>query len=251
MLLDGFIYSIKILFFMPKISHEKWKIYGNVFDNYTRRLLYRLSSQGHFDELLSPVSIGKEANIFTAKTKTGNLIIVKIYRLESCNFNKMYDYIRTDRRFESLKKQRRKIIFAWVTREYQNILKAREAGIKVPTPLTVKDHVLLLEMIGDKTPAPKLKDAVLKNERDFANKLIKTMKKLCSNGLVHGDLSEYNILVHNEVPVLIDFSQGTTHKDPNYEEYWHRDIKNISKFLINKIGVDMSEEKIQKEIGLV
>lgn len=233
---------------MPRISYERWKVYGNVFDQYTLRLLFRLSSQGHFDELASPVSIGKEANIFTAKTKDGRVVIVKIYRLESCNFNKMYDYIRTDRRFSDLKKQRRKIIFSWVAREYQNLLKAREAGVRVPTPITVRDHILVLEMIGDQTPAPKLKDAVVKHPDELADRMISLMRKMCKSGLVHGDLSEYNILVHNENPVFIDFSTGTTSSDPNYNEYWERDIKNMARYF-KKVGIETSYEHIKERIG--
>lgn len=231
---------------MTRISHEKWKIYGNVFDRYTLRLLFKLSSQGNFDELISPVSIGKEANIFTAN-KENNLIIIKIYRLESCNFNKMFDYIKTDIRFSNVKKQKRKIIFNWVKREYQNILKAREEGIRVPKPITIKDHILILEMIGDKTPAPKLKDAAIKSPEKMSDLLIGQMRRLYKSGMVHGDLSEYNILIHNNLPYIIDFSQGTTKKDPNYIEYWQRDIKNICNF-INKTGVKITKKEIIKRI---
>ena len=234
---------------MAKMSYEKWKIYGNVFDNFTLRLLFKLSSQGHFEELKSPVSIGKEANVFTATKKDGSLIIVKIYRLESCNFNKMYDYIRSDQRFENIKKQRRKVIFTWVTREYQNFLKCRMLGVKVPTPLVVNNHILLMEMVGSEIPAPKLKDSNIEDPEDLYQKMLVILKKLFVGGLVHGDLSEYNILFQNNNPVLIDFSQGTTQNDPNFLEYWERDIRNMSKFLV-KLGVNTSEDIIQKEIGM-
>ncbi len=104
----------------------------------------------------------------------------------------------------------------------------------------------MLEMIGDKTPAPKLKDVAI--EKDLAEKTILSMKKMYAAGLVHGDLSEYNILIHNNTPYFIDFSQGTTRKDPNYEEYWERDIKNMSKFFCKR-GLKISEEDIKKKIG--
>jgi RIO kinase 1 len=232
---------------MVRHGYEEWKVYGNVFDNYTLRLLFKLTSENHFEKLQSPVSIGKEANVFTAKTLDGKDVIAKIYRLESCNFNKMFDYIRTDSRFENLKRQRRKVIFTWVMREYQNLLKAREAGINVPKPITVKHHILILELIGDQTPAPKLKD--VHADKELVDKIIASMKKLCQAGLVHGDLSEYNILVHNNTPYFIDFSQGTTKRDPNYDEYWQRDIKNLSKFFTNKCRYKISEEELAKRIG--
>jgi RIO kinase 1 len=234
---------------MGRQGYEKWKVYGNVFDNYTLRLLFKLSTEGHFEKLLSPVSIGKEANVFTAKTLDGRDVIAKIYRLESCNFNKMFDYIKSDVRFENLRRQRRKVIFAWVMREYQNLLKAREAGVNVPRPLTVKQHILILEMIGDKTPALKLKDINREEQAKVAEKILQNMKKMYTAGLVHGDLSEYNILIHNGTPYFIDFSQGTTRRDPNYDEYWLRDIKNVSKFLTNKLKLKISDDDIKKKIG--
>ena len=76
---------------MPNQAKEKFKVYKNVFDNFTLRNLFKLSGQNYFDELKSPISIGKEANIFSATTKDNSVVIIKIYRLENCNFNKMYD----------------------------------------------------------------------------------------------------------------------------------------------------------------
>ncbi len=93
------------------MTQDKFKTYGNVFDNYTNRNIFKLTSQGLFDEMESPVSIGKEANVFTGVRKDGGRIIVKIYRLETCDFNRMYDYIRTDPRFPNVKRSKRKIIF--------------------------------------------------------------------------------------------------------------------------------------------
>ena len=101
---------------MARKWKEEWKVYENVFDNYTYRNLFKLQSKGYFESLLSPISVGKEANVFSAITKDQKLVIVKIYRLQTCNFNKMYDYIKLDPRYEHLKKQRRKIIFAWTQR---------------------------------------------------------------------------------------------------------------------------------------
>ena len=98
---------------MGKITREKFKTYGNVFDNFTLRNLFSLETKGYFDTLKSPVSTGKEANIFSAVTKDGNLVIIKIYRLENCEFKKMYDYIKQDSRYPSIKPNVRQVIFAW------------------------------------------------------------------------------------------------------------------------------------------
>lgn len=233
---------------MPRKSREEWKVYKNVFDEFTIRLIFKLSSQGHFEELKSPISIGKEANIFSAVRKDGKKVIVKIYRLEACNFNKMYDYIKYDPRFSEVKKNRRKVIFTWVQREYRNLLKAREAGVRVPTPLACTDHVLVMEFIGNEEPAPKVKDLKPENPKEFFSKIIEYMRLMYQKGgLIHGDLSEYNILNFNENPVFIDFTQGTIIKSPRADELLERDIKNICKFA-KKCSLNLKDEDVKKRI---
>lgn len=230
---------------MAKISKEKWRVWGNVFDEFTFRTLFKLASQGHFDILESPISVGKESNIFTAKGKKGR-IIVKIYRLETCDFNRMYDYIKLDPRFK-IKKQRRKIIFTWTKREYQNLLRAREAGVSVPKPIAVLNNVLLMEFIGNHEIALKLKDNPPKNKVQFLDKIIQNMKKLYKTGLVHADLSQFNILNHRENPVFIDFSQATVLRNPRAEEFLDRDIKNTSNFF-NKLGLKTNRKALKNKI---
>lgn len=227
---------------------EDFKTMHNVFDEFTNRTLYKLITRGHFEGLESPISIGKESNIFSAVKKDGTKVIVKVYRLETCDFNRMYDYIRDDSRFINLKKGKRKIIFSWVQREYRNLLKAREANVSVPTPFTFSNNVLVLEFIGDGGEiAPKLKDAAPKNPGEFFDKIIMNMKKLHKAGLVHADLSAFNILNHDERPVFIDFSQGTTLESPRAIEYLERDIRNVCNFF-KKIGLKADEEKAKKQI---
>ncbi|MCK4669557.1 MAG: serine protein kinase RIO [Nanoarchaeota archaeon] len=231
---------------MAKKTKEEWKVFENVFDQFTIRTLQSLSGKGHFDGLKSPISLGKEANVFTAE-KGDDLVCVKIYRLESTNFNAMYKYIRNDLRFEGLSHQRRKIIFAWCQREYRNMMLVREAGVNCPKPIAFANNVLLMEFIGDEMPAPMLKDAPPRDVKKFYDAVIDNMKKTKKAGLAHGDLSEYNILNHNEEPVFIDFSHGTLLKSPNADELLERDVKNICRYF-KKLGLDVTEEKIKKSL---
>lgn len=231
---------------MPKISREKWKTWGNVFDEFTLRTLFRLSSRGHFENIESPISIGKESNVFSAKTKNSR-IIVKIYRLETCDFNHMYDYIKGDPRYENLRKQRRKIIFAWTQREYRNLMKAREAGVRCPTPIAFLNNVLLIELIGDKDVAPKLKDAVPRAKKKFFDDVVKDIGRLYKAGFVHSDLSSFNILNYKEKPVFIDFSACTPLDDMRSEEFLERDIRNICNFF-RKHGLGASDSATRKKI---
>jgi RIO kinase 1 len=231
---------------MAKKSPDKFKIYKNVFDEFTIKTLFKLSSQGHFDDLISPVMIGKESNVFLAETKDKDYVIVKIYRLHSCNFNKMYSYISSDPRFENLKNQRRLVIFKWVQREYRNLLIAREK-ILVPKPITFMNNVIVMESIGKNIPAPQLKDKIPQNKEKFASEILDAVKKMYNLGVVHADLSEFNILNHNEKPYFIDFSQGTSVKDPNSFEYLERDLKNIKRFF-NKYELDLDINKLLSEL---
>lgn len=215
-------------------GREDWKIRGNVFDQFTNKVLHDLSHKGYFEELLQTVKVGKEANIFLAK-RHEEYVIVKIYRLENCNFNKMFDYIKSDPRFPSIARRKREIIFAWVLREYRNLLVARQAGARVPTPIIQKNNVLIEEYIGDIVPAPQLKDVDVKDScyEDIIEQIRILYKKA---GIVHADLSKFNILYHKEKPVLIDFSQATSVKDQRALEYLKRDCANIDAYFGKKEG---------------
>jgi len=198
-----------------KKNKEEWKTYGNVFDQFTLKHLHYLENQGYFDELTHTIQVGKEANVFIGANPQGEDIAVKIYRLEGCNFNKMLQYIASDPRFPSLRPQKRDIIFAWVQREYRNILVSRQAGVRVPTPIFNKANILLEEFIGDgKVAAPQLKDADFDTKEEVQecfDEVIVQMKLMWEKAkLVHGDLSEFNILYYDHKPVFIDFSQATS-----------------------------------------
>ncbi|MEM4265780.1 MAG: serine protein kinase RIO [Candidatus Woesearchaeota archaeon] len=234
---------------MARIRHPEdiKKTFKNVFDNFTNVTILKLISKGQLDGLESPISIGKEANIFSALAQ-GERVMVKIYRIATCDFNKMYDYLRADPRFPGLDKNRRKVVVLWARREYRNLLKAREAGVRVPTPRAVLNNVLVMEFIGDEgIPAPRIKDAIPENPKEFFEKVVNGMQKLHKAGLVHTDLSQFNILNYNEEPVFIDMSQATTLENPNAQEYLTRDIKNICTFF-RKLGLDIDDEKIRQQI---
>ncbi len=230
-------------------THERFKTLENVFDETTLRTIFKLSSQGYFDDLKSPISIGKESNVFTAVKNKEEVIAVKIYRVNNCDFNKMYNYIKSDERFKGLTAQRRKVIYTWALREYHNLLLARKAGVSVPTPYAVHQNVLVLEFIGiHGMPAPKLKDAPPQDLKKFSQLLLLQLKKLTMFNLVHGDLSEYNILNFHEKPVLIDFSHATRLTNPGSEYLLERDIDNVVRYF-TKRGLKLTKEKVYTTIN--
>ncbi len=225
---------------------ERFRTMKSVFDEFTNRTLFELESRNHFEEMVSPLKVGKESNVFLAK-KGKKQVIVKIYRVQACDFKRMFEYIRQDPRFQYLQQHRRAIIIAWVQREYKNLMKAYHAGVRVPKPLAVMNNILVEEMIGDEEPALPVKDTRPEHPGEFFDLVINEMKKLYRKGLIHGDLSSFNILNYNEVPYFIDFSQATMLKAPNSQELLERDVKNVCQFF-RKVGVKADEREILKEI---
>jgi len=231
---------------MAKKSPEKFKTWGNVFDNFTIITLQKIIDKRIIDGLFGPLKIGKESNVFIARKGDKN-IIAKIYRLEVCDFKRMYDYLRYDPRYDRMQKKRRQIIFSWVQREFRNLHLARKAGVRVPTPMLISNNVLIEEFIGNDTKnidaaAPMLKDAYPQDPEKFYRQTKKMIEKLLKAKLVHADLSSFNILNHHEKPVFIDMSQTTPLENPRAKEYFQKDTRNIVNFF-SKLGVECSRNE--------
>ncbi len=225
-------------------AKEKFKTYATVFDESTLRTLFKLSGQGYFDDLKSPISVGKESNIFSAVKDGEERIAVKIYRVNNCDFHKMHQYLQGDSRFRGLTTNRRTIISVWAKREFQNLLIARAAGIHAPTPYAVSQNVLVMSFIGlQGKAAPKLKDAEPQALKEFSQTLFNDMKTLHDHNLVHGDLSEYNILNDQETPILIDFSHSVRLTYPGARDFLLRDIANVVRYFKSK-GLPITIEEV-------
>ncbi len=227
---------------------EKFKTWGDVFDEKTLRVIFKLESDGYFENLLGPISTGKESNVFLARTREKSYVCVKIYMINAADFRKMYNYIGNDPRFEGLQRKRRQIIYAWAQREYRNLIVAYENGVKVPKPIAVKENVLVMEFIGDKeTAARKFKDSEPDDVNKFCKELVVDFIKLCNAGLIHGDLSEFNVLNYKNRPVIIDLSHSVKFDYPNARELFDRDVKNLKRYF-NKINVKIDLDKELKKI---
>lgn len=233
---------------MAKITREKFKTREGVFDQSTIKTLFKLSTQGFFDnhEELIPISRGKEAQVYLGR-KGDDYAIIKIYNVQNCDFNRMFDYLRQDPNYREVKRSKRGVTFAWTQKEFRNLQKAHKADVHAPTPHSFFNNVLVMEPIGDDTPAPKLKDQIPKDPKAFFDKVINELKKLHKAELVHGDCSQFNILNHNEEPILIDFSQATSIENQNAQFYLKRDIKNICTFF-RRIGVETDEKTVYDTI---
>lgn len=228
-------------------------VFGDVFDDATLMALYELAKKGYIDAMGGSVSTGKEANVFHAISKEYGEVAVKIFMMSTANFNAMKDYILGDPRFMGIRHTRKDIILAWARKEFKNLKRAQEAGVRVPEPYVVKRNILLMEFIGnDGVAMPQLKDVKMTQDdaQRIFNKIVEYMSLLYGKAkLVHADLSEYNILVdmNDMSPVIIDMGQSVTTDHVNAETFLIRDVNNIARFF-KKLDIRINEEKIMTMI---
>jgi RIO kinase 1 len=219
------------------------KIEQEVFDDYTATTVWELATKGKLDYLGGVVSTGKEANVFKGTDLEGRTWAYKIYRMETSDFHAMWKYIEGDPRFERVRPQKRSIILAWCQKEFKNLETMRRAGCRSPEAHYRHNNILVMQFLGDDRGAPLIKDVVL-DDPDKAYKLIVSdMKKLYKAELVHGDLSEFNIIWWKDKPWLIDVGQAVPSKHPRYEEFLERDCLNIAKYFA-KLGVKTTPKEL-------
>jgi RIO kinase 1 len=127
---------------------------------------------------------------------------------------------------------------------------AGKNGINVPKPIISRNNVLIMQFIGESDiPSPKAKDIPPKNPKMWLTKLLNIINVLYNKaGLIHGDLSEYNILNYKEEPYLIDMGQCVLKNHPLALKLLKNDIKNVLIWL-NRLGVKTPDvEKVYKDM---
>jgi len=224
-----------------------------VFDQATRMVVYRFMTEGILDEVHGVVSAGKEARVYWGKNKEGKDLAVKIYLTSSAEFKKgMFKYIEGDYRFKGVKHDTRSLIFAWAQKEFRNLDEAFRAKVNVPKPIAVRNNVLVMEFIGkDGVSAPSLKERLPVNpEKAYKMVLTYMMRLYRKADLVHGDLSEYNIMLWKSKPVLFDMSQSVPSSHPLAQSLLERDLVNVNRFF-SRLGVKVLEADVayRKVVG--
>ena len=213
----------------------------SVFDERMYFQLSNLLKIGILDRIEGIISAGKESNVYLAYSQNNEEYAIKIYKIDTNTSRWMRNYIIGDPRFKKVPNNVSKIIYLWASKEFKNLKRAYKAGLSVPEPIYVKNNVLIMDYIGfESIPAPKLKDIKTpKNPIKLLNEILSFIKILYQKAnLVHGDLSEFNILYHNQKPVVIDISQAVTIHHPKAEVFLVRDITNIFNYF-EKIGVEI------------
>ena len=218
---------------------------AEVFDRRTLLTIYDMMTAGYIDMVHYPVSTGKEGNVFYATDEDGDGMALKIFRTSTSTFKRVAKYIEGDPRFRGATGNRWRMIYTWVNKEFKNLARYAEAGIPVPEPITFNQNCLLMEYIGDETgPAPQLRECVLEDPTETYDEVISFIIDGWQEAhLVHGDLSEYNILMWDGQPVMIDVGQAMTTDNYNAKELLERDISNVNAFF-RKRGADVIEDAV-------
>ncbi|MDY6774710.1 MAG: serine protein kinase RIO [Halobacteria archaeon] len=226
---------------------EDYDTEAEVFDVPTLKAVYKLVEDGYVEAVGAPVSTGKEANVFEADGEEGS-VALKIYRVATSNFRDMRDYFEGDPRFDGVKNDKKDTVIAWTKKEFSNLKRAEKAGVRVPSPIAVQRNVLVMEFIGrNEERAPTLREVSFENPETAYEVVVEYMRRLYSAGLVHGDLSEYNILVHEGDIVVIDVGQAVTVHHPNSRDFLERDCRNVARFFSSR-GLNVDADAILEDV---
>lgn len=203
-----------------------------------------LVEDGIIDEVLHPLMSGKEADVFVVRS-AGKIRCAKIYKDSvKRSFKKAAQYtegrkVRNSRRARAMEKGskfgRKQQEETWQNAEVDALYRLDRAGVRVPTPYGCFDGVLLMELITDEDGdvAPRLDDVSMSAEQameDHALVMHYVVRMLCA-GLVHGDLSEFNVLVDENGPVIIDLPQAVdAASNNNAQSMLARDVNKMTDY---------------------
>ncbi|HEX9709102.1 MAG TPA: serine protein kinase RIO [Candidatus Thermoplasmatota archaeon] len=225
-----------------KVGHgDARKILDEVFDERTLKALHKLMNEGLLRVLDFPISTGKEATVFCGLSPRMEEYAVKVYRVGNATFNSIRRYIQDDPRFRRIGRDKRSVIYAWAMKEFKNLERMHAAGVAVPRPMRAYENILVMEYLhvgANHDPAPPLRQArAVDNEAVFARVREEGRRIVRGARLVHGDLSEYNIVMAGAGPFIIDVGQSLVLDHPQAKEYLERDAANVAKFFARR-GVE-------------
>ena len=203
-----------------------------------------LVDDGLIDDVLQRLKSGKEADVYTVLCG-GKVQCAKVYKdATPRSFKQAVQYqegrkTRNSRNARAMQKGtkfgRKQQEESWQTAEVDALFRLANAGVRVPQPYLCIDGVLLMELVTDAngSVAPRLSDVTLSEEEaitDFHTMIRNIVRMLCA-GIVHGDLSEFNVLLDDQGPVIIDLPQAVDAAANNHaESMFERDVDNITSY---------------------
>ncbi|SFR55127.1 RIO kinase 1 [Marinobacter gudaonensis] len=223
--------------------------------------LQPLVDDGMVDEVLYQLMSGKEAQVYVVRC-AGHTRCAKVFKEASKrSFKQAVEYqegrkVRNSRRARAMSKKTRygqkEQEEAWLNAEVDALYRLAAAGVRVPEPLGFVDGVLLMELVADDEgkAAPRLGDVTLSPEqaRDYHHRVIREVVRMLAAGLIHGDLSEFNVLVDAAGPVIIDLPQAVNASgNNNAQRMLERDVDNMRRYF-GRFAPDLLNTDYGKEI---
>lgn len=210
----------------------------------TPKSLETLVRDGLIDKVVRPLKSGKEAAVYVVLSE-GEIRCAKVYKESNKRgFHKQALYqegrkVRNTRQARAMEKNsrfgRKQQEEVWQNAEVEALYKLSAAGVRVPHPYNFFEGVLLMELVVDDQggAAPRLNDLTLTHELaiKYHSHLIKEVVRMLCAGIVHGDLSEFNILVDANGPVIIDLPQAVdASANNNAPSMLERDVNNLAEY---------------------
>ena len=207
--------------------------------------LQTLIDEGIVERVVRPLMSGKEAQVYLVESG-GEQRVAKVYKdAAHRSFTRRAEY--TEGRKSRNSRDQRAMArgsrhgkaqeeAAWRSTEVDMVYRLRAAGVRVPIPHHFMEGVLVMELVKDVdgSPAPRLGEAAVDAPlaRTLFDALIVEVVKMLCAGVVHGDLSDFNVLLSADGPVIIDFPQSMdAAKNQNAREILLRDVANLHRFL--------------------
>ena len=223
--------------------------------------LQPLIDDGVIDEVIRSLKSGKEATVYLVRSGTQTRC-AKVYRdMAQRSFQKRAQYqegrkLRGSRQTRAVSKRtnfgRKEQEAAWKNAEVDALYKLVEAGVRVPKPFGYFNDTLIMELVTDAVgdPAPRLGEVDLSADvaREYHSVLIQQIVKMLSIGLIHGDLSEFNVLVAPDGPVIIDLPQAVNAAGNNGAlAMLERDVNNI-RGTLGRFAPELLETEYAREM---